>query len=230
MRSRGLSFMSWSASGSLSKPSKTCVISGFTLSRPFVHERGQLFHPQPSARHETAVYLLVAHPDAPLRTRQAHIFSAAEIIDISDSSAWLQDFYDRNERIDIAACDDCTVNTSSTSQFQNLPIDGAIFIADEIGSTVLSRCIYADGPRSDCEDSGCAAERCPCHRHQSDRADADYEHGITKLYVCEFCAVKNRSAPCPRACRLPECPCPPADAPDCRQRRLHGNTLQIRRP
>ena len=131
------------------------------------------------------------HPDAPFRTRQANVFSAAEIIDISDSSAWLQDFYDRNERIDIAACDDCTVNTSSTSQFQNLPIDGAIFIADEIGSTVLSRCIYADGPRSDCEDSGCAAERCPCHRHQSDRADADYEHGITKLYVCEFCAVKT---------------------------------------
>lgn len=128
---------------------------------PACHKRRKLFHPQPSARHEATVDLLVPHPDAPFRTRQANVFSAAEIIDISDFSAWLQDFYDRNERIDIAACDDCTVNTSSTSQFQNLPIDGAIFIADEIGSTVLSRCIYADGPRSDCEDSGCAAERCP---------------------------------------------------------------------
>lgn len=224
-----MSFMSWSASGSLSKPSKTCVISGFTLSRPACHKRRKLFHPQPSARHEATVDLLVPHPDAPFRTRQANVFSAAEIIDISDSSAWLQDFYDRNERIDIAACDDCTVNTSSTSQFQNLPIDGAIFIADEIGSTVLSRCIYADGrvptaktlaaPRS----AAPATDISPTGRC---RLRARY-HQTVRLRVLRR---ENRSAPCPRACRLPQCPYPPANAPDCRRRRLHGNIPQIRRP
>ena len=132
---------------------------------PVCHERGQLFHPQPSARHETAVYLLVAHPDAPLRTRQAHIFSAAEIIDISDVSARLQSLYDRNERIRIAARNDCAVDALAACQFQNLLVNGAVFVADKIGSAILPRCFYADGPCSDRKDSGRAPKGCARHRH-----------------------------------------------------------------
>ena len=109
--------------------------------------------------------MLVAHPDAPLRTRQAHIFSAAEIIDISDVSARLQSLYDRNERIRIAARNDCAVDALAACQFQNLLVNGAVFVADKIGSAILPRCFYADGPCSDRKDSGRAPKGCARHRH-----------------------------------------------------------------
>ena len=49
---------------------------------------------------------LVAHADAPVRARDLHIVPAAEIVDVADPPAGLQDLYDGDERIHIAARDE----------------------------------------------------------------------------------------------------------------------------
>ena len=157
---------------------------------PARHERGELLHPQPPAGHEPAVDQLVAHADAPVRARDLHIVPAAEIVDVADPPAGLQDLYDGDERIHIAARDDRAVDALSTGQRQHLLVDRAVFVADEVGRAVFPRRLHADRPRADREDPRCAPQRRTGHRHEPDRSDTDDEHRIAELHIRQLRAMK----------------------------------------
>ena len=155
-------------------------------------ESRQFLRAQTAAGHEAAANLLVGHARAPFDARDFHIFPGAEIIYVADDAARLQHADGLGKGVHIAPGDDHPIHTLASGLVQDLLVDGAVAIVDDLCGAVFFGQIGADFAGADSEEIGCTPERCGGHCHQPYRADAHYAHVVTILYVGQLRSVKAR--------------------------------------
>ena len=154
------------------------------------NQGAQLLHAESAARHQAAVDRLVAHANAPLNAGDVDIGAAAEVVDVADLAAGLEALDAGFVGGDIAAGDDNLIDTLAAGQSENLLVDGAVLVADELVGAVELGGLDALRTGTDSQDAGGAAQGSTGHAHQADRADADNQDGITELNIGQLNAVE----------------------------------------
>ena len=133
----------------------------------------------------------MTHANAPCHTGDRDIVAVPQIVHRADLPSGLQAVHYRLKGFNATTGDNGLVYSFATGHGQHLLVNGAVFIADKIIRSIFSGHLNAIGPGAHRNNAGRSPQDRACHRHQANRADAHHQHGVAKLHVRQFHAMKT---------------------------------------